>query len=162
MNNIFKLILIAALAIISGVTCQIALATPSDMTVNALTAQSGKASWYGPGFHGRTTANGERYNMHAMTAAHKTLPFGTMVRVINKRNGKSVTLRINDRGPYKAGRIIDLSKAANAKLDCHLCAVTVEVISFGDGKYKHSATKKKTSVKGKKPAKKTVKYRSKR
>lgn len=76
----------------------------------------GVASWYGPGFHGRTTASGERYNMDAMTAAHKTLPFGTKVRVTNLRNNKKVTVRINDRGPYHGGRVIDLSRAAARKI----------------------------------------------
>ena len=70
------------------------------------------ASWYGPGFHGRLTANGERYNQQGLTAAHKTLPFGTKVRVTNLRNGQSVIVRINDRGPYAHGRVIDLSAGA--------------------------------------------------
>lgn len=74
--------------------------------------QSGIASWYGGYFHGRTTANGEKYNMWSLTAAHKTLPFGTRVKVTNTRNGDSVVVRINDRGPFIAGRVIDLSKAA--------------------------------------------------
>jgi len=74
--------------------------------------QKGVASWYGPGFHGKKTANGERFNTNALTAAHKTLPFGTEVRVTNERTGKSVVVRINDRGPYAHGRVIDLSKAA--------------------------------------------------
>lgn len=72
----------------------------------------GVASWYGPGFHGRTTANGEKFNMHELTAAHKTLPFGTRVLVHNPRTGKQVVVRINDRGPFIKGRVIDLSKAA--------------------------------------------------
>lgn len=71
-----------------------------------------RASWYGPGFHGQTTANGETYDQWAMTAAHKTLPFGTELRVTNTTNGRSVVVRINDRGPYIAGRDLDLSKAA--------------------------------------------------
>src|SRR3954463_8034040 len=70
----------------------------------------GVASWYGPGFHGKKTANGERFNTHDLTAAHKTLPFGTKVRVTNEQTGKSVVVRINDRGPYAHGRVIDLSK----------------------------------------------------
>ena len=74
--------------------------------------QRGKASWYGPGLHGRVTANGERFNTNALTAAHKTLPFGTKVKVTNARTGKSVVVRINDRGPYAHGRVIDLSKAS--------------------------------------------------
>lgn len=72
----------------------------------------GHASFYADRFHGRRTANGERFDMHALTAAHKTLPFGSMVRVTNPRNGRTVTVRINDRGPFIAGRDIDLSRAA--------------------------------------------------
>ncbi|HEY9650309.1 MAG TPA: septal ring lytic transglycosylase RlpA family protein [Coleofasciculaceae cyanobacterium] len=73
---------------------------------------TGIASWYGPGFHGRRSASGERYNQNAMTAAHRSLPFGTNVQVTNLNNGRSVVVRINDRGPYARGRIIDLSAAA--------------------------------------------------
>ncbi len=79
--------------------------------------QTGKASWYGQYFHGRQTACGERYNMHAMTAAHLTLPFHTYVRVTNLKNGKSVVVKINDRGPYVDGRVIDLSRGAANKID---------------------------------------------
>jgi len=74
--------------------------------------QKGAASWYGPGFHGRKTASGERFNTHALTAAHKTLPFGTRVKVTNEKTGRAVVVRINDRGPYAHGRIIDLSQAS--------------------------------------------------
>ncbi|AFN74459.1 rare lipoprotein A [Melioribacter roseus P3M-2] len=74
------------------------------------------ASWYGPGFHGRLTANGEIYDQMALTAAHKELPFGTYLRVTNLRNGKSVVVKINDRGPYIEGRDIDLSKGAATAL----------------------------------------------
>jgi len=80
-------------------------------------AERGVASWYGPGFHAASTANGERYDMYAMTAAHKTLPLPTYVLVTNLRNGRSVTLRVNDRGPFKDTRIIDLSYTAAMKLD---------------------------------------------
>jgi rare lipoprotein A len=79
--------------------------------------QIGRASWYGRFFHGRRTANGERYDMHAMTAAHRTLPLGSYVRVTNPANSRSVIVRINDRGPYARGRVIDLSMAAAAMLD---------------------------------------------
>lgn len=75
-------------------------------------SESGIASWYGPRFHGRLTANGERFNTNELTAAHKTLPFGTRVRVKSLVNGKEIVVRINDRGPFIKGRIIDLSKAA--------------------------------------------------
>lgn len=76
------------------------------------TLGSGIASYYGKKFAGRRTASGERFNPQHLTAAHKTLPFGTMVQVTNPRNGKSVSVRINDRGPYSHGRSIDLSRAA--------------------------------------------------
>jgi rare lipoprotein A len=79
--------------------------------------ESGMASWYGKAFHGRRTASGERYDMNALTAAHPRLPFGTKVRVTCQRNGKSVVVRINDRGPYARGRIIDLSFAAARRLE---------------------------------------------
>lgn len=73
---------------------------------------TGRASWYGPGFHGRRTANGEIFNQNAMTAAHRTLPFGTRIRVTNLRNNRQVTVRVNDRGPFTGGRILDLSAGA--------------------------------------------------
>jgi len=77
---------------------------------------TGIASWYGPNFHGKETSNGEQYNMHAMTAAHKTWPMDTMVRVSNLENGRSVVVRINDRGPFVRGRVIDCSYAAGKRL----------------------------------------------
>ncbi len=79
--------------------------------------QTGKASYYADKFNGRKTASGERFRNSKLTAAHKTLPFGTKVKVTNRRNGKSVKVRINDRGPFIAGRIIDLSKKAAKKID---------------------------------------------
>lgn len=77
----------------------------------------GKASWYGPYFHGRKTASGEIYNMYAMTAAHKDLPLGSLIRVTNPNNQKQLFLKVNDRGPYIEGRILDLSYAAAKELD---------------------------------------------
>ena len=74
--------------------------------------ERGVASWYGPGFHGNRTANGERYDMHRLTAAHRTLPLGSVAQVRSLSNGRTVTVRINDRGPFARGRIIDLSLAA--------------------------------------------------
>lgn len=79
--------------------------------------ERGVASWYGPTFHGVNTSSGELYNMYGMTAAHKTLPLPTYVRVTNLRNGRSCVVRINDRGPFVANRLIDLSYTAAAKLD---------------------------------------------
>ena len=93
----------------------------------------GNASWYGPDFHGKLTSNGERYSMWAMTAAHKTLPMNTIVKVTNKRNGLSTVVRINDRGPFIATRIIDLSKQAAGKIDMvgHGTApVSIEILGF--------------------------------
>jgi rare lipoprotein A len=82
-------------------------------------AESGIASWYGDDFHGRKTANGEIYNMYALSAAHPTLPLPSYARVTNASNGRSVVVRINDRGPYHSGRVIDLSKRAALLLDMH-------------------------------------------
>jgi rare lipoprotein A len=79
--------------------------------------ETGQASWYGRRFHGRTTASGAPFDMNAMTAAHRTLPFGTKVKVTNMANGRAVTVTINDRGPFVRGRVIDLSRGAAAKLD---------------------------------------------
>lgn len=78
--------------------------------------QVGKASWYGGYHHGRKTANGERFNMNALTAAHKTLPFGSIVKVTDLNTGKHVNVRITDRGPFHGNRILDLSKAAAKQL----------------------------------------------
>jgi len=96
--------------------------------------QRGNASWYGPGFAGRKTANGERFNPSQLTAAHKTLPFNTTVKVTNLENDKSVVVRINDRGPYAGRRIIDLSKAAAKKIDLIGKGVAmVEIETVGPG-----------------------------
>jgi len=89
----------------------------SQPLMNLIARMQGKASWYGPGFQGRRTANGERFNTWEYTAAHRSLPFGTKVRVTNLRNGQAVIVRINDRGPYIGGRVIDLSKAAAQAID---------------------------------------------
>lgn len=89
------------------------------------------ASWYGPGFHGNRTANGERYDQNELTAAHKTVPFNTRVKVTNQRNGKSVVVRINDRGPFKEGRVIDLSAGAAKVIGVFtsgLAPVTLEIV----------------------------------
>lgn len=94
----------------------LALSITTAAPANAALEQCGIASWYGPGFDGRTTASGERFSQYAMTAAHPTLPFGTIVNVERLDGGGSVSVRINDRGPYSSGRIIDLSRAAAAAL----------------------------------------------
>ena len=93
----------------------------------------GISSWYGPNFHGKYTSNGERYNMHARTAAHKTWPMDTMVRVHNLQNGKSTIVRINDRGPFVRGRIIDCSYKAGKEIGLDrmgIAKVEIEVVGF--------------------------------
>jgi rare lipoprotein A len=93
--------------------------------------QQGIASWYGADFHGKQTSSGEVYDMYQLTCAHNTLPLGTMVMVTNLENGRSVELKVNDRGPFVKGRIIDVSYAAARMLDMHeqgTAAVRVEVI----------------------------------
>ncbi len=97
------------------------------------TTYRGIASWYGPNFHGKRTSNGEIYDMHAFTAAHKTLPMNTMVKVTNLKNGKSTVVRINDRGPFVGNRIIDLSYAAAKKIGMigrGTAPVRIEVLGF--------------------------------
>jgi rare lipoprotein A len=101
--------------------------------------QRGLASWYGGKFHGRLTSNGERYNMYGRTAAHKTLPFNTYVRVTNLRNGKKTLVRINDRGPFVRGRIIDLTyTSANelAMLEDGVVPVKIEALGYARKKRK--------------------------
>ena len=100
--------------------------------------QRGIASWYGPNFHGQKTSNGEIYNMYAFTAAHKTLPMNTIVKVTNLRNNKSVVVRINDRGPFVANRIIDLSYAAGKKIGLDITGtapVKLQVVKFEGKNY---------------------------
>jgi rare lipoprotein A len=108
----------------------LALTGSFALAAEASFRQSGIASWYGPGFQGRLMANGKRFNQYAMTAAHKTLPFGTVVKVINPKTKKSVKVTVTDRGPYVGGRIIDLSKKAGADLGISgIAKVSLVVIS---------------------------------
>lgn len=96
--------------------------------------QKGLASWYGPDFHGRRTSNGERYDMHSLTAAHKTLPMDTVLLVKNVENGKKAVVRINDRGPYRGGRIIDLSyNAARALGLTKNGTAKVQIVALAEG-----------------------------
>ena len=101
---------------------------------------TGVASWYGPNFHGKLTANGEVFDQYGVTAAHKTLPLGTVVRVTNLDNGKTIILRINDRGPYVGDRVLDCSYGAATKLDFMekgTANVEIRIIELGDGVYMH-------------------------
>lgn len=102
---------------------------PAD--ARPIATETGRASWYGPPYHNRRGSNGEVYNMHAMTAAHRTLPLGSIVRVTNLKTGDTAVVRITDRGPFIPGRIIDLSLAAAQKLDVYragVAEVKVEVM----------------------------------
>ena len=104
---------------------------PHDTEVGA--TYKGNASWYGPDFHGKLTSNGERYNMYDMTAAHKTLPMNTVVKVTNRKNDLTAVVRINDRGPFIATRIIDLSNSAARKINmvgAGTAPVSIEVLGF--------------------------------
>jgi rare lipoprotein A len=92
-------------------------ANNTGMPKGGVVRQQGAASWYGDDFHGKTTASGEAYNQNALTAASKTLPLGTVAQVTSVETGKSVTVKINDRGPYVGNRVMDLSKAAAKKID---------------------------------------------
>ena len=101
-------------------------------TAASTTVLRGRASWYGSYFQGKRTSSGERYNRHAYTCAHKTLPFGTRLRVTNVKNGKSVIVRVSDRGPFRHQRILDLSEAAAHPLgivDCGAATVVAEVVA---------------------------------
>lgn len=113
-----------------AVACTLAV-SPVAVAPASAQALAGAASWYGPGFHGRRTASGERFDQNALTAAHRSLPFGTRVRVTNQANGESVVVRINDRGPFHGNRVIDLSREAASEiglLRAGVGRVTIEVI----------------------------------
>ncbi len=104
---------------------------PCSSKSDQVFVKSGLASWYGPGHHGKRTASGDQFDMKAYTAAHKTLEFGTKVKVLNIDNGRIVVVTINDRGPYVKGRIIDLSKSAASQLGCMrkgICRVKLEIV----------------------------------
>ena len=110
------------------------VSTPKTDT-RVIPFEVGIASWYGPGFHGHQTASGVKYDQNLMTAAHKTLPLGTVVRVTNLSNDKQVEVCINDRGPYVKGRVIDLSAGAARALEMKhqgIARVRVEVLGVED------------------------------
>lgn len=115
-DNRLRLTILAGLALLVATAVSTGCRT-IRRAPEARVIERGIASWYGPGFHGRTTANGERYDMHALTAAHPSLPFGTWVEIRNLDNGKTCRVRINDRGPFVRGRIVDLSYAAARSID---------------------------------------------
>lgn len=112
---------------------EVAPAATAPQQVAIISSNVGGASWYGPGFHGRMSANGEYFDQYALTAAHRTLPFGSLVLVTNVYNGRQVTVRINDRGPYAGDRIIDLSMAAADQIglvDSGVGTVQIDVLGY--------------------------------
>ena len=111
-------VLMAALALSAGFSTAADARSPKTAKVACTPdgQQVGKASWYGPGFHGKRTASGQRFNQDALTAAHPRLPLGSRAKVTNLHNGREVEVTINDRGPHGGGRIIDLSRAAAREL----------------------------------------------
>ncbi len=111
--------------------------------------QDGIASWYGSKFHGRKTSNGETYDMESMTAAHKLLPFGTYVEVYNRDNGKKTVVRINDRGPFVQGRVIDLSKAAAREIGLigpGTASVHIKAVGYAEGGSKPAPGQSSTAL----------------
>lgn len=136
-----KLFIVCTLSVVLGFGCSNSVRFTSDFlpvkpvhgtnSVATGTVYYGKASYYGVKFHGRLTSNGETFDMNKLTAAHRYLPFGTELKVTNMRNNRSVVVRINDRGPFKIARILDLSKGAATKLDMlgeGVADVKIEVI----------------------------------
>jgi rare lipoprotein A len=122
------------LALLIGVAaCATTETTPREERARPSRVERGKASYYAKRFHGRKTASGERFDVNAMTGAHRKLPFGTKVKVTNVENGRSVVVTINDRGPFARGRVIDLTPAAARKIEmirAGIVRVTVEVLSL--------------------------------
>ena len=139
--NAMKLASLVSLAVLSltGIGCAAAPRFVIHREVEVSTApnnfmQDGVASYYAEEFHGRKTSNGETFDMNELTAAHQTLPFGTIVKVTNKENGRSVNVRINDRGPFLKDRVIDLSLAAAEKIgmiSTGTAKVHLEVVELG-------------------------------
>ncbi len=134
-SNIILRLLLFAVSITMITSCGIVRETTVIPSEKGAVLGQGVASWYGPDFHGKATANGEIYNMNDLTAAHRTLPFNTVVLVENLENGRSVVVRINDRGPYVDNRIIDLSRQAAREIDminAGIAPVELFLIEEGD------------------------------
>lgn len=142
-----KVYWIGSLALLAVQGCSSQAAVDRSAEREPAFEQRGTASWYGPGFHGKKTANGEIYNQNGLTAAHRRLPLGTEVEVTHVENGKSVDVRINDRGPYVKGRIIDLSRAAAIELGMKeqgLATVRIEADSLRAGTPRAATKERKT------------------
>ncbi len=129
MSRLLYVLLFAAVTVVVAPDASAQTVRPGGRRA-ALRVEHGQASYYAARFNGRRTASGERYNHQALTVAHRTLPFGTVLRVTNERNGRTITVRVNDRGPHVRGRIVDLSGAAARALGVTGTApVTLEVVA---------------------------------
>lgn len=128
---------VSALVVCVGLTLLGAAGVASARDTGGAKPVTGTASWFGEWHHGKSTASGEPFDMYAMTAAHRKLPFGTVLKVTNTRNGKDVVVRVNDRGPYSKKRILDLSYAAADRLDMRVSGtapVILEVVGDTQGR----------------------------
>ena len=144
---LFSLLLLISCTVSPRYNTNLSSSNSSKVTKNTYKKSNSKtktlrgiSSWYGPNFHGKLTANGEIYDMYGTTAAHKTLPLNTIVRVTNLDNGKSLILKINDRGPYIGDRILDCSFGAAKKLGFDkqgTTSVEIDIIEIGDDIYMH-------------------------
>ena len=141
MKNLYLIFTAFILSILVGCSSNAAIDTEKTRTYGKSHALVGQASWYGKNYQGKRTASGEKYNMRAYTAAHKTLPFGTIVRVTNTVSGKKVDVKINDRGPFVKGRVIDLSQKSFEQIGSikkGLAPVKIEIIDDTNTfRYKH-------------------------
>lgn len=135
------------IACLSGLVFFLGSCSPKLYPTAGAVSEKGKASYYGDRFNGRSTASGETYSHGKLTAAHRTIPFGTMIHIKNLNNGKVVQVRINDRGPSTPGRIVDVSKSAARKLDMISDGVVPVEISYGKVSGSNNPTKKKASRK---------------
>ncbi|MGA9118462.1 MAG: septal ring lytic transglycosylase RlpA family protein [Bacteroidota bacterium] len=136
-TRVFRIVLAVLVFIVAGCAGGSPRFTSRDRTTPATKnfEQEGMASYYADEFHGRKTANGEVYDMNSMTAAHQTLPFNSLVKVTNLENGRTATVRINDRGPFKDNRILDLSLAAAKKLGIIVngtAQVKIQILELGE------------------------------
>lgn len=141
MKKLSLIFTMLALSMLTACSSTSTSASPKTIAYSKSHDLVGQASWYGKRFHGKLTASGEKYNMRAYTAAHKTLPFGTVVRVINTANNKSVDVKINDRGPFVKARVIDLSQKAFEKIGSKnqgVVPVRIEILDDSHTfRYKH-------------------------
>jgi len=149
--RILHIVYVSFIAVLLLASC-----SPKLRTSSREVRENGNASYYGGKFHGRTTASGERFNQNAMTAAHRTLPFGTKVTVKNLSNGKQVVVKINDRGPSSKSRVIDLSKGAAKKIGMIQAGVVPVELRYNHGVAGEQKKQNKKNTRVKKRSNRTV------